>query len=170
MTSKLARLVLNAPLKATPSEHQAQIKKLEERREELEVDIGRRSSGFYHRATPATLDAVQRAIPDRAALIEFAAYRPFDPKKPDNETAYGELHYVAYVLRSQGEVQWKELGAGNVIDDAISELRQALQPTRETLNNSRGWLTKVMQPARSWLGDATQLLVSPMALDLIPKR
>ncbi len=171
VTSKLARLVLNAPLKVTPAEHQAQIKKLEERREELEVDIGRRSSGFYHRATPATLDAVQRAIPDRAALIEFAAYRPFDPKKPDNETAYGELHYVAYVLRSQGEVQWKELGAANVIDDAISELRQALlNPTRRDAQQlARAVDEKVMQPVRSWLGDATQLLVSPDGtLNLIP--
>ena len=33
-------------------------------------------------AQPAMLEAVRRAIPAGSALVEFAAYHPFDPKAP----------------------------------------------------------------------------------------
>ena len=73
---------------------------MEERKEQLEHDISRRSAGFYTRAEPATLAAVRAAIPARAALIEIAVYRPFDPRAG----SYGEPHYVAYVLRFDGNI------------------------------------------------------------------
>lgn len=170
-TSKLANLVLNGPQKMTSAEYQEQIKALDDQRERLEAEISRRSAGFYQRSQPATLAAVQRAIPDGAALIEFAAYRPFDPIAPDNKTAYREPRYVAYVVRRQGEVQWKELGAAKEIDARVDALRRALRdPRRKDLRKlARAVDEKVMQPVRALLGDATRLLVSPDgALNLIP--
>ena len=171
VTSRLASLALNGPQKTTPAEHQEQIKALEERREKLEGEISRRSAGFYQRAQPTTLAAVQQAIPDGAALIEFAIYRPFDPKAPDNDTAYGEPHYVAYVMRRVGEVQWKELGAAKTIDAAIAQWRRALRdPVRKDVQQlAQAVDEKVMRPVRALVGDATQLLVSPDgALNLVP--
>lgn len=171
VTSKLARLVLTGPQKATPAEHQEQIKKLEEERERLEAEISNRSAGFYERSQPVTLAAVQQAIPANAALIEFAVYRPFDPKAPDNQKAYGEPRYVAYVVRNQGGVQWKELGEAKDVDEGIEALRQALlNPKRNNVKQvARAADEKVMQPVRALAGDATHLLVSPDGqLNLIP--
>jgi CHAT domain-containing protein len=171
VTSKLSRLVLNGPQKATPAEHQEQIKKVEEERERLEAEISHRSAGFYEQSEPVTLAAVQAAIPVDAALIEFAVYRPFDPKAPDNQKAYGEPRYVAYVMRNQGEVQWKELGEAKDVDEGIEALRQAfLDPKRNNVKHvARAVDEKVMQPVRALIGDAAHLLVSPDgALNLIP--
>jgi len=110
-TTNLANLVLNGNPKATPAGYQQQVKALEEERETLEAEISRSSSGAYERSAPVTLGTVQSAIPLDAALVEFAVYHPFNFRAPDNPKAYGASRYVAYILRRQGEVQWKDLGA-----------------------------------------------------------
>ena len=171
VTSKLANLVLNGPQKVATAEHQEQIKTLEQQREGLEAEVSRRSAGFYGPSLPVTLSAVQAAIPLDAALIEFAVYRPFDPKAPFNQTAYGDPHYIAYVLRSQQDVQWKELGEAKTIDQDIDALRHALIDARRknVKELARALDEKVMRPVRALVGDATQLLVSPDgALNLVP--
>src|SRR6185369_16799887 len=78
--AQLARLVLNGPQRTTLAEHQERIKTLEEQREKLEGEISRRSAGYYRRPQQVTLALVQSAIPIKGVLIEFAVYRPFDPK------------------------------------------------------------------------------------------
>jgi CHAT domain-containing protein len=170
-TSRLARLAINEPQGTSLAEHQKHIKSLEEQREKLEAEINRRSAGFYQQSQPVTLAAIQSAIPDNAALIEFAVYRPHDPKAANNQKAYGEPRYVAYVVRKQGTVQWKELGEAKPIDKAIDGLREALRdPTRRDAQQiARAVGEKIMQPLRPLLGEATHLLISPDgALNLIP--
>jgi CHAT domain-containing protein/Tfp pilus assembly protein PilF len=170
-TAQLARLALNGPQKISPEDHQKKIKDLEEKKDKLQAEISGHSEGFRAQSQKVTLAAVQGAIPSNAALIEFAAYRPFDPKTESDSEAYRETHYVAYVLRGQGAPQGKDLGEAKAIDDAIDALRQALRdPQRSDVRDrARAVDEKVMQPVRSLLGDATQLLVSPDgALNLIP--
>lgn len=171
-TAKLAKLILDGlPQKATPADYQEQIKRLEEQRENLEVEISERSAGFYQRTQPFTLAAVQALIPEDAALIEFAVYRPFDPKAPDTRKAYGSPRYVAYVLRRQGEVQSKELGEARTIDGAVDALRRALgDPQRRDVSElARALDEKLMRPLRALSGNATQLLISPDGeLNLLP--
>jgi CHAT domain-containing protein/Tfp pilus assembly protein PilF len=171
VTSELAKLALSGPQKTTADEHRQQIKALEDERESLEAEVSRRSAGFYQQSRPATLDAVRQVIPEGAALVEFAVYRPFDPKKPDNETAYGEPRFVAYVVRRGGEVRWAELGETKSVEAAIAAWREALRdPARKDVQRlARAVDDKVMRPVRSLVGDATRLLLSPDgALNLIP--
>ena len=170
VTSKLAQLVLNEPQRTSPAEHQQQVRSLEERREKLENEISARSAGFYQRAQPVTLAAVQSVIPSDAALVEFTAYRTVDLKAADDKR-YGEPRYVAYVIRNQGEVRSVELGAAKEIDSHIDALRQVLRdPQRkEVRQRARTVDEKLMRPVRALVGDATRLLVSPDGeLNLIP--
>jgi CHAT domain-containing protein len=114
---------------------------------------------------------VRSAIPTDGALIEFAVYRSFDPKAPENPKAFGESRYAAYVIRNQGGVQWAELGTEKEIDALIAQLRESLRdPQRQDAHQlARALDGKVMQPIRSLLGDAKQLLVSPDGeLNLVP--
>lgn len=170
--AKLSRLILDGPAqKVTPAEYQEQLRLLEGQREDLEVEIGERSAGYYQRTQPVTLAAVQALIPEDAALVEFAVYRPFNPKAPDSRKAYGEPRYAAYVLSRRGEVQWKELGEARTIDDAVGELRRALgDPQRRNVRElARALDEKLMRPLRALTGDATQLLISPDGeLNLLP--
>ncbi|HST19704.1 MAG TPA: CHAT domain-containing protein, partial [Blastocatellia bacterium] len=104
-------------------------------------------------------------------LIEFAVYRPFDPKAESNSEAYKEPHYIAYVMHQKGEVRWHDLGDAREIDQSVDALRQALRDPlrRDVRNRARAVDEKVMQPVRALIGDANQLLISPDgALNLIP--
>jgi CHAT domain-containing protein len=171
LTSKLAKLVLNGPQKVPAREYSKQIGALEDQRDELEAEMSRRSAGFYPRSKPATLSAIEGAIPENAALIEFSVYRPFDPKAQDSPKAYGEPRYAAYVVRGRGEVQWKDLGPTNPVDEAIAGWRQALRdPQRKDVKQlARALDEKILQPLRGMIGDATHVLVSPDGeLNLIP--
>ena len=171
VTSRLASLVLNGPQKSPVPEHQRQVKALEEQRENLEAEISRRSAGFYTASKPVTLADVAAAIPKDAALIEFAVYRPFDPKAATDQKAYGKPRYVAYVVRPEGTVKWVELGEAEAIDQSISKLRLALRdPHRKDVRRlARALDALVMQPVLPLVGNITRLLISPDGqLNLIP--
>ncbi len=170
-TAELARLVLNGPQTLTYQEHQKKILELEEEKERLERNISRRSAEFRAYLQVVTLSAIQAAIPANAALIEFAIYRPFDPKAESNSEAYKAPRYVAYVIRQRQGVGWCDLGDAKAIDDAIEGWRRALRdPKRSDVRQlSRAVDEKVMRPVRALIGNTTQLLLSPDgALNLIP--
>src|SRR5262249_11851126 len=85
--------------------------------------------------------------------------------------AYGQPSYVAYVLRREGEIEWKELGKAKSIDSAVASLRKALRDPRhvDVKRLARAVDAKVFQPLRPLLGDVTRLLISPDgSLNLIP--
>jgi CHAT domain-containing protein/tetratricopeptide (TPR) repeat protein len=172
VTSQLSALVLKGPQGQPLAQHQERIKSLTQKREQLENEVSRRSQGFYDRADAVTLSAVKAAIPDNAALIEFAVYRPFDPKQANESTTkFGEPHYVAYVISGHGDVRWKDLGAASNIDATVAAFRQALRdPQRRDVKRRASSLDeRIMQPLLSLIGTASHLLVSPDGqLDLIP--
>jgi len=171
-TSELASLALNGPGRTPAAEYRQRLTSLEEQRERLEADISARSAEFRAQSQPVTLAAVQAAIPDRAALIEFAVYQPFDASAPvDSATALGAGRYLAYVVRRDGQVQWRDLGPASDIDDAVAALRAALRdPKRDDVTRlGHDMYRKVMQPLRPMLGGAARLLVSQDGdLNLVP--
>ena len=100
------------------------------------------SAEFRARRQPVTLEAVQAAIPDDAALVEFAVFRPFDPKAERNADAYGVPHYAAYVLRRDAPPRGFDLGPAAAIDAAVDALRQGLRDrTRPDLTGVRALST-----------------------------
>ncbi|HZS45056.1 MAG TPA: CHAT domain-containing tetratricopeptide repeat protein [Blastocatellia bacterium] len=170
-TAQLAKLALNGPGKVSPEEYQRQLTSLTDQKEKLEADISRRSSEFRAQSQPVTLDTVRAAIPGNAALVEFAVYSPFNPKIDPTSDAFGEPHYIVYILRPQGEVQWRELGPAKDIDDRIDAFRQALSdPLRGDVQQlARKVDEKVFRPVRDILGNTPQLLISPDGeLNLVP--
>src|SRR6266508_3805802 len=169
--SQIARLVLGGPQKMTAEQYQARIKELEDQADKDEADISRRSDEFRAQSLPVTLEAVRAAIPSDSALIEFASYRPFNAKATRGDEAYGQPRYVAYVLRHEGEIEWKELGEAKAIDTAIAALRKALRdPKRVDVKRLARFVdAKVFQPVRPLLGDVSRLLISPDgSLNLVP--
>jgi CHAT domain-containing protein len=161
--SRIARLILDGPQRMTAELHQARIKELEDQADKDEADISRRSDEFRVQYLPVTLEAVRAAIPPDSALIEFASYRPFNAKAIKGEEAYGQPRYVAYVLRREGEIEWKELGDAKAIDTSVTALRKASRdPKRVDVKRiARAVDAKVFQPLRPLLGDVDRLLISP---------
>jgi CHAT domain-containing protein/Tfp pilus assembly protein PilF len=165
--SRLARLVLGGFQESNSDQYRDRIKALEDQAETFEAEVGRRNSEFRAQFLPVTLAAVQSSIPANAALIEFASYRPFNPKTAE----YGQPRYVACVLRREGEANWKDLGELKLIDQAIAALREALRdPKRSDVKNlARAVEKRVFQPLRPLVAEINQLLISPDGnLNLIP--
>jgi CHAT domain-containing protein len=168
--TQLARVALNRPEDMAPADHQRLIKELEEKKEKLEAQISDQDAEFRAHSQTVTVAAVQASIPDRAALVEFAVFRPFDPKASNN-SAYGKPHYAAYVIRRGAPPRGRDLGPAAGIDEAIDALRQALRdPGRNDVKAlARAVDAKVLAPIRALAGDVTRLVVSADGeLSLIP--
>ena len=169
-TAQLARLVLNGPEQMNVGEHQQLIKDLEGQKEKIEEEISRSSKGSYEKPKSLTLEDVRSAIPANAALVELTVYRAFDPGAIGGKE-YGQPTYVAYVIRNDGEIKWKELGLASEIDQSVEDLRKGLRdPSRKDVRQLlRSVDEKVMQPVRALVGDSTQLLISADGtLNLVP--
>jgi len=170
-TAELARLALTTPEAGQSAERQHAIKDLEAKTEGLEAELSEHNAEFRAQTQPVTLEAVQNAIPDRSALLEYTIFRPFNPRAERNAEAYGAAHYAAYVVRHDAPPRGLDLGSVDAIDDAIDELRHSLRDPKRTdlKERARAVDELVMRPLRASVGDATRLLVSPDGeLNLVP--
>jgi CHAT domain-containing protein len=138
----------------------------------LEGEVSARSSEYRAQAQPVSVEAVQRALPAGTTLVEFAVYRPYNPKSRSRAETFGAPRYAAYVLPHSGPAAWVELGETAAIDRAVAGWRAALaDPRRADVRAlARDVDERVMRPVRKLLGaEARQLFLSPDgALNLIP--
>lgn len=151
------------------------VKQLETDAARLEDAISRRSAEFraVNPAQPVTVDRVAAALPSDAALVELAAYEPFDPNAKDNANNYGALRYVAYVLRPDGTITAVDLGEAAPIDAALARFRAVLPTPRSDIVTvkalARELDEKLMRPVRDLLGPTRRVLLAPDgSLNLIP--
>jgi CHAT domain-containing protein len=169
-TAELALLALHAD-PAHADQRRIAIKALEARKEAIEEELAARSAKFRAQTRTVTLDAVQAAIPEGAALLEFAVYRPFDPRAERNAESYGPPRYAAYVVRRQAAPRGFDLGPAAAIDAAVDALRKALRdPLRtDVRDRARALDDLVMRPLRAAFGGFARLIVSPDGeLNLVP--
>ena len=170
-TALLARLALTSTDPSRVEQRQRAMKDLEARKERLEASLSEHSAAFRSEVRPVTLEAVEAAIPGDAALLEFAIFRPFDPKAERNAEAYGAPHYAVYVVRRQQAPIGFDLGPASDIDTAVDEFRKALRdPRRADVTERASALDeRVMRPLRSSLGGVVRLIISPDGdLNLVP--
>jgi len=170
-TTELARLALNAANPTLADQRRLAMQSLEIRKEKFEAELAERSAEFRADSRAVTLDAVQAAIPDGAALLELAVFRPFDPRAERNAEAYGPPHYAAYVIRNQLVPRGFDLGPAAAIDEAVDALRAALRDPRrgDVKARARTLDSLVMAPVRAAFGGLARLLISPDgALNLVP--
>ena len=169
--AQLAKVVLGTQQETTLAQRQEEISNLEAKVESLETQISNLVAEFRAQSQPVTLASVQSLIPDDAALVEFASYRPFNPKSQNPAELFGKPRYVAYIVKKSAEPEWVDLGAAAPINHAIAEWRKALSdPSRADVLQLAQTVEKLtMRPVRNHLGDAKQLLLSPDGdLNLIP--
>jgi CHAT domain-containing protein/Tfp pilus assembly protein PilF len=169
--SQLATLRLRGPDADKLETYRTRVKRLETDVDDLEAKLSSLNKKFLEQVQPVTLPAVQAALPAGSALIEFAYFRPPDPKT----NRIGQPRYLGYVVAPQGETKWADLGESAVIDQAIDAWRNALRdPNRADVKRlARAVDEKVMQPVRALLrempGDTRRLLIAPDgSLNLIP--
>jgi CHAT domain-containing protein/Tfp pilus assembly protein PilF len=169
--SQLAALTLKEPDAAKPDTYRKRTEELAAEVDKLEADISSRSAGFLAQTQPVTLNTIQAALPSGTALVEFAYFTPLDPKTEKSKPP----RYLAYLLPTQGQPKWVDLGEAAMIDRAIVAWRKALRnPNRTDVKRlARAVDEKLMQPVRSLLreipGDTRRLLIAPDgSLNFVP--
>ena len=170
-TTELAGVALNPDNQFRADEQQRSIAELEARREQLEAILSEHSAEFRAETQAVTVEAVQAAIPENAALLEFAVFRPFDPRAERDGVAYGPPHYAAYVIHRQGTPTGVDLGEAAVVDRLVDTLRAALRNPQSTdvKERARAVYDAVVAPLRGSLKHVAHLIVSPDgSLNLVP--
>jgi CHAT domain-containing protein/Tfp pilus assembly protein PilF len=166
--SRYAALVLAGPGDENDAASQPEdVRDLEKRIDGLWKDLAAHSVEFQAQSESATLEAVQAAIPQDAALIEFLSYNPADVKTRELDSP----HYVAYILKHRGEPDWVDLGTTEKIDADVVRFLGSLRGNQPDIRQrARGLDEKIMRPVRRRLGNKLKrLLISPDAeLNLIP--
>jgi CHAT domain-containing protein/tetratricopeptide (TPR) repeat protein len=161
--TQLSNLLVGGQQAISPGDYTSSFEALVAEEQRLEAALSDRSAQFRTQNEPVTLEALQDSnlIPSDAALVEFVQYQ-----------WQNKSHYAAYILRTQGEPQFKYLGEADAIDQAVEEFRQALRDPRNlsaVQQTGQALNALVMQPIREMLGDAHHLLLSPDgSLNLIP--
>ncbi|WP_437534160.1 CHAT domain-containing tetratricopeptide repeat protein [Sorangium sp. So ce726] len=173
LDAKLSTAITRGPIDIPAEEHQREVQQLEAERQRLEFQLAARTRAARPadaKEPPITVEGVQAAIPDGAALVEIAQYRPYDPFGPPVRPTWGKPRYAAYVVGRRGDVTGVDLGDAAAIDAAAAELSRDLSnPERDPRERARHLDALVMQPIRGALGPARWLLLSPDgALNLVP--
>ncbi len=171
-STQFARVALRGPQKQQSAEdYRKSLHDLLERKETLENLISHHNEEFRAQSQPVTLAAVRSAIPADSALLEFVAYRPFNPKAQTDAEQFGELHYGVYVLSRDAAPAGVDLGDAKTIDARVEKFRSALRdPSRTDVQQlGRAVAEKVFQPFQSLVSGDKRLLISPDGqLDLVP--
>lgn len=167
---QLSALALRGPNEGESAQaHRGKVETLREESNTLERELARveqlqLSTEFIE------LSAVQQGLPKDAVLVEIALFREFDVHYKSFSRAFGDEHYAAYVVRSEGAPELVDLGPAAPIDRAIAGFRTALANPRtniEALARSLDVLT--MAKIRPHLGKTERVLISPDgALNLVP--
>jgi CHAT domain-containing protein len=170
-TAQFARVSLQGPQQLSAEAYSNQLRDLQQKKEKLENQIGRRNEAFRAQYQPVTAAAVVALIPEDCALVEFAVFRPADFKARTEDDALGEPRYAAYVLHRNAVPQGVDLGQAKSIDALVEKFRGALrEPDRSDVQQlGRELAEKVFRPIQDLVANDKRLLISPDGqLDLVP--
>jgi CHAT domain-containing protein/tetratricopeptide (TPR) repeat protein len=136
--------------------------------EKLQARVNAGGAVLRTHAQPVTIESIQKLIPEKSALVEFVCYSPINLKNPKAGNERPLRHYVAYILRRGGDIEWADLGEAQPIDFTVWDLRAALRNPKSTPDGENiGGLAhelyqEVMRPVLDRIpSDTKQLLISP---------
>jgi CHAT domain-containing protein len=168
VTAEFAKVALHGEEYLSRDQFRAALDTLQRRQEALEIAISERSAGFYQEPRAVTLAAVRAALPEDAALLEYAIYHPVGMGLVT--AADAPAHYAVYMIPASGAVQVRDLGSAKDLEALIDAFRRALRnPRTDPTPEAKRLYTQVLQPLFAASATAKRLIVSPDgALNLVP--
>jgi CHAT domain-containing protein len=167
--SQYATQYLRGPQNIAPEQHRKNLTELEKQKREIEVQLSEKSSQFAEVNRTVTLDDVQNALPEDAALIEWIRYEPLDASARAKDDRWLPARYAACVLAQRGAPTCLDLNDAKTIDAAAVAFYRAVALGLESRASARTLDALIMAPVRRKLGGARKLYLSPDgALQFIP--
>lgn len=160
--AELAQSTLGAPPAGTSGQqHRDALERQRQGVERLERELSARYSELKIGLEPVDIKAIQAALPAGAVLVEYAVYKPYNPRAK-LEKSWGFPRYVAYILPARGAATYAELGDALPIERAVANYRFALErQDPKFADYSRTLDSLVMEPVRQKLDGATDIYVAP---------
>lgn len=173
LSARMSTMISRGPVDVTLEDYQNDLFDLEEQRrlveEQLIAQANKKSKTHFDDAPMVSLEDVQQAIPEGAALVEIIEYRPHRPFGPPVHSTWGNPRLAAYVLHKTGDPTWVDLGYATAIADITTKWVAQISngdPHRALARQLDGL---VMQPIRKALGNTRWVMLSPDgALNFIP--
>ncbi len=151
---------------ADSAERTRQIGALQERERRLSAQLGQFAAGGAEGDPWVELEAVRRALPAGAVLIEIVRFDPYDYIADRQEG----VRYAAWLIFPAGEesVQLVDLGPAEPIERAIHTARQALNAAPQTVatDGEPEAETKLREPLKA----LAQLVLDPLLPRLAKRR
>jgi CHAT domain-containing protein/Flp pilus assembly protein TadD len=176
--ARLSTLAFSQPEKENLDAYRKRMEDLEREKEKLVEQLTRLSRAFalQKKFVSAEAEAIARALPDQAALIEFARINTFNFGAKSRRGRWLPPHYLAFVLHAGkgGEVRLVDLGDAAEIDAAVARLKTEVTAERRPLpagakDASQRLYDLVFRPVTPELGSVRQIFISPDGnLNLIP--
>ncbi len=126
---RLGRLTNDPPEPGVDAEHRKELGRLVEQERTLSVKLGR-ATGRPSRTDPwVEIAEVRNAIPADAVLVEVARFDVADFASLEIARFWKPARYAAWIIppAGQGDVRIVDLGEARPIDEAVSEVREAIQ-------------------------------------------
>ncbi len=133
-----------------------------------EAALSAKSVAFRAQNEPVTVERVQAALPEGAALVELVRYRRFEFR--GSAAPWREARYAAYVLAREGPPRFADLGEAAPLEAAALAARRALaDPRTDARAPLRALDALLLAPIRRVAGEPAHLLLSPDGpLHLVP--
>ncbi|MBL8150820.1 MAG: CHAT domain-containing protein, partial [Blastocatellia bacterium] len=163
--ASLSTVILKGTKREEVEKYKERVKELEEQVETLESEISQKSGQYRAQIQAINLENVTKAVPEKALLVEFTSYQPYDAKKDKLEPN----RYAVYTLDNKGKVGWADLGEVKEIDRLAGEFRDRLKGKKNSRVMSQKLYQKLMKPIVEIAGKRERLFLSPDgSLNLIP--
>ncbi|WP_017719432.1 CHAT domain-containing protein [Kamptonema formosum] len=134
---QIAYQTLNVPPAEQLPAYQNRLKELQEQRDELDRQISRQipEMNLQKQLDNASRDAIAKALPKGAALVEFVRFNVWNFKavKANGDSQWQPAHYLAFILSASqpDEVRMIDLGEAEPTDELIRELRKSVSGERD---------------------------------------
>lgn len=169
----LATAVVAGPREATLAAYEGELAALHRRADDIESRVGVYAAAHGRERSPeVTIEAVQRALPEDAALIEIHRYTTEHPFQGSLYHERTESRYMIYLLRRTGEpLHFFMPNTAATVDEVVERARKALQdPDDQHVHSHLGLLHgMLLRSIEPQLAGIKHLYVSPDGpLNLIP--
>ena len=166
-----SRLVLRGPGSGTIDTFNQRLQTLDADAQSLESRISERSESYRSSHADVTIEAIQRALPADAVLVEYVVYRPFNPQEARRDAKFLPPHYAAFVLPAHGEPLSIDIAPADRVNAAVDGLRRAIRnPADQTVRRrSRAAYELLLAPVANSISGAARVFIAPDAgLNLLP--
>jgi MYXO-CTERM domain-containing protein len=171
----LSSAVVAGPRGETSDAWRAELARLGGKADAIEAKVSERSSAYRRASPPVTIEAVQDALPEDAALMEIVHYK-YQPPQAHSQVGEdsGTSRYMLYLLRKRGAPRWFGIPPNydaSVIDMQVERVRDGLQdPNNERFYDTLHLLqSNIFGRVREHLEGVKHIFVSPDgSLNLLP--